>query len=86
MDGLYDTLSEMGGNVNGLLEILETEEYDTDAVKEDVPASNNGKNCESNIQEWSMNPDQYSVIQQYVYFNKCMSIFIHFVDQQASRQ
>ena len=82
MDGLYEELSRrnrFGDNesISKIQNFLENEEYDSDALKEDVYGLNQ-VGQESNISKAVKDQTQFKVIQDYIRDFKCMYV-IHLI-------
>ena len=76
MDGLYDHLTnqQIYRDISRLREQLENEEYDTEALMDDVQISGGRKaHFRSNISKMTPTPYQFSLIQQYIHLNKGQS-------------
>ena len=74
MDGMYDSLFDrVGGSTKNVIELqqnLEIEEYDTDALLNDVPI---GRKSEEKCNVASMaDAETYRLVQRYIYFHQCM--------------
>ena len=70
MDGLYHHLKH--ANMLQVTERLKYEEYDTDALLEDVAARSNLDESKSNVAIFAGNSKKSRYISDYVYFTKCM--------------
>ena len=68
MDELWDYLSRECPPIESLHKIIMMEEYDTDALNQDVETE------ASNLSAMVEDANQYQTIADYIYHQKCMSI------------
>ena len=57
------------------MEKLKAEEYDTDALMEDVLDSGDHDQCDSNIANMGLDADTMKILLQCAYYHQCMLIY-----------
>ena len=75
MDGMYQYVNKQTNKTQSLEQFfddLKDEEYDTDALKEDVPCSKRGDDEESNVANMASGKGLYKFVQEYMYYDKCL--------------
>ena len=70
MDGFYEHLSNI--NLREVIKRLQYEQYDTDALLEDIPIAKDPDPSQCNVASLAVASNKFESIAHFVYLTKCM--------------